>query len=141
MGYHYLTASISGLVFGLGLTVSQMVNPAKVLAFLDVTGAWDPSLALVMAGALGTLSLVRAVFRRTAPAALAQTLPKQTGIDGRLILGAGLFGIGWGLSGFCPGPALASISYGKGEATIFLAALFVGFIVFDRVFPSRGGDV
>ena len=123
-----LAAALSGLLFGLGLAVSQMVNPAKVLAFLDVAGAWDPSLILVMAGAVAVTALAyRLVLARPRPVlAAAFALPAKTAIDGRLIAGAVLFGAGWGLVGLCPGPAIASLAYGEPVSLIFLAALFVG---------------
>lgn len=123
-----LAALLSGAVFGVGLSVAQMTNPAKVLAFLDVGGAWDPSLALVMLAALavsaGGLRLLRG---RPAPL-LAPTFstPSRTDIDARLLGGAALFGIGWGLAGYCPGPALAALAFGTREALVFVAAMAVG---------------
>lgn len=119
---------VSGLLFGIGLAVAQMTNPLKVLGFLDVAGDWDPSLALVMGGAvLVTVSAFRLVLKRTAP--LWDTrfhLPTLTRIDLRLILGAALFGIGWGLTGYCPGPALATLLSGNQEAWLFVPAMLAG---------------
>jgi hypothetical protein len=123
---------MAGLLFGVGLTVSSMISPAKVLAFLDIAaiadGRWDPSLALVLAGALGTTALGYApVLRRKAPLVAPRfALPTATAIDARLVVGAVLFGIGWGLVGLCPGPALAGLSQGSGKTFLFVAALFAG---------------
>lgn len=123
-----LGALLAGIVFGIGLAVSQMINPAKVLAFLDFAGRWDPSLALVMAGALAVAFVgFRAVFRRPAPLLAARfEVPAVREIDARLLAGAILFGIGWGLVGFCPGPALASLAHGSKGSIIFVAAMAAG---------------
>jgi uncharacterized membrane protein YedE/YeeE len=120
------TALLSGTIFGSGLAVARMTNPAKVLAFLDVAGAWDPSLAFVMGAALAVSAL--AYRFRPAPSGIA------TGIDARLLVGAGLFGLGWGLAGFCPGPAIASLSTGSGEVVTFVLAMVVGMLLFDLLF-------
>ncbi len=126
-----VAAGLAGIVFGLGLGVSQMVNPQKVLAFLDIAGDWDPSLALVMGGAVvvGFLTF-RLVLRRPAPV-LAETfiLPDRNGLDFKLLAGAGTFGVGWGLVGFCPGPAIASFAYGSDQTLLFVGAMIVGMIV------------
>lgn len=122
-----------GLLFGLGLIVAGMSNPAKVLAFLDVAGAWDPSLAFVMASALLTLGLARYLMHRNNDAADSEQEPSArvpTGVDGKLITGAAIFGVGWGLSGFCPGPALLGLSAGVLGNYAFVAAMFVGFWLF-----------
>src|SRR5664279_4557442 len=105
---------VSGLLFGLGLTISGMVNPAKVLGFLDVAGHWDPSLAFVMAAAIPVAAVGFAMARRrTVPLqALAFSGPTTSKVDVKLAAGAILFGVGWGLAGYCPGPALASLSFG-----------------------------
>ncbi len=128
---HDLFAFLAGIVFGLGLAISQMINPQKVLAFLDVAGDWDPSLALVMGGALAvTFTAYRLVLRRPSPLfATRFHLPTRTDIDARLLAGAAIFGIGWGAAGYCPGPAIAGIAlagYGFLEPFVFIAALLVG---------------
>ena len=128
----------AGSLFGVGLLVSQIVNPAKVLAFLDIFGAWDPSLAFVMGGALiVTLIGYRIVLRRGRPALADRfRLPKRTDIDLRLVGGAALFGIGWGLAGLCPGPALASVTFGGRPVIVFalamLAAMGVARLLLER---------
>ena len=117
-----VTSLLAGLVFGLGLIVSGMANPAKVLGFLDLGGAWDPSLALVMAGAiavgLGAFALAkkRSVSLLGAP----MRLPTAGAVDRRLMIGSSLFGIGWGVAGFCPGPALVALGMGEGKAVVFI---------------------
>ncbi len=130
-----LAALAAGIVFGVGLAVSQMTNPAKVLAFLDLAGIWDPSLALVMAGALGTAFLgYRLVLRRRHPVAAADfQLPSARRADVRLVGGAALFGIGWGLVGLCPGPAVASLAYGEVASFGFVAAMLAGMALFRLV--------
>jgi len=124
-----LSATVAGLVFGFGLGLSQMVDPAKVLGFLDVAGAWDPSLILVMASAMGVAFIAfRLVPYRKAP--LFESgfmIPTAKDIDVKLIGGAVLFGVGWGLVGFCPGPAVASFAHGETNSLIFVAAMIVGF--------------
>lgn len=122
IGYAFLC----GLVFGVGLLVAGMTNPAKVVGFLDVTGRWDPSLAFVMGGALAVFGF--AYWRSRRPAArplLDETffVPEARGIDGRLLLGSALFGLGWGLAGFCPGPAVVSAGFGDVRVWVFLAAM------------------
>ena len=132
-----LGALAAGLLFGLGLAISQMANPAKVLAFLDLAGRWDPSLALVMAGALAvTIPGYRLVLRRPKPVLAAHFgLPTAKSIDGRLIAGAAIFGAGWGLVGFCPGPAIASLAWTVGDNLWFIAAMAAGMLVTRRLFP------
>lgn len=132
-------AIVSGLVFGLGLIASGMTQPTKVRAFLDVFGLWDPSLALVMGGAIAVASIAFAVARRrrTAWDGEAMQIPSNTTIDARLIGGGVLFGIGWGLAGFCPGPALVAASSGLGSAWIFVAAMLIGMVAHDRWAPAR----
>jgi uncharacterized membrane protein YedE/YeeE len=123
-----LTALASGLLFGLGLTVSQMINPDKVIAFLDVFGEFDPSLAFVMASAI-PVSAIGYWFaaHRTSPiCAPGCTLPTQREIDRPLALGAILFGLGWGLVGYCPGPALAGLALGNPGTVLFVFAMLVG---------------
>lgn len=123
-----LAAFASGALFGAGLAVSQMINPEKVLAFLDVSGNWDPSLGLVMAAALAVSALGFQWSRRRARPMLDNKfhLPTRRDIDTRLALGAIIFGIGWGLAGYCPGPAIAAIATGAAEPAIFLLAMFGG---------------
>ncbi|MEQ8178034.1 MAG: YeeE/YedE family protein [Amphiplicatus sp.] len=118
----------AGLVFGLGLVISGMFNPAKIISFLDVAGAWDPSLLLVMVSALATTFVgYRLTMLRSAPMFETQfNLPVATAIDSKLIIGAGLFGIGWGLSGLCPGPAVTGAALGDIEPYAFLAAMLAG---------------
>jgi uncharacterized membrane protein YedE/YeeE len=120
-----LVSLFCGILFGIGLTVSQMVNPVKVRAFLDVAGHWDPSLALVMATALAVTSpLYRLALRRPAPLCEAQFhVPAARKVDGRLIGGSALFGVGWGLAGLCPGPAVAGLAVGGWPSLSFLAAM------------------
>jgi len=122
------TSLASGALFGLGLTVSHMINPAKVLGFLDVAGDWDPSLAFVMLGALIVATPAYVLSRRLRAPLYAEEFarPGATRIDHRLIIGALLFGIGWGLVGCCPGPALASIGLGGGRTLLFAAAMLAG---------------
>ena len=123
-----LAALGAGIVFGIGLAVSQMVDPAKVLAFLDLAGNWDPSLALVMAGAVAVSFFgFRAASARLRPLfAEAFQMPKATDLDARLIGGAAVFGVGWGLVGVCPGPAIAGLAFGLQESAIFVVALIAG---------------
>lgn len=121
-------ALAAGLLFGLGLGVSQMVDPAKVLAFLDIAGNWDPSLAFVMGGGIAvTLPAFRQTLKRARPVlAEAFLIPTKKQIDGRLVAGSTLFGVGWGLVGYCPGPAISSLAFAQNETVIFLAAVLVG---------------
>ena len=123
-----LVAVISGIIFGAGLAISGMVNPAKVLNFFDIAGSFDPSLAFVMAGALAvTLIGYRLVLERSSPVFAARFhLPAARHIDARLIGGSALFGLGWGLSGFCPGPAIASLTTLSAEPVIFIIAMLAG---------------
>lgn len=134
-----LMALITGLVFGIGLIVAGMTNPAKVLGFLDLAGRWDPSLALVMAGAiLVALPAFRvAARRRQSLLGEPMRLPTATRIDRRLVLGSLAFGAGWGLAGFCPGPALASLTTGAVQPLIFCAAMLVGMCIFELLERRR----
>jgi len=118
----------SGTIFGLGLTISEMINPARVIGFLDITGWWDPTLMFVMGGALAvTIPAFTLIMRRTQPLLDGQfVLPTKRNIDRPLILGAAIFGIGWGLGGFCPGPALAALASGAPAVILFVIAMIVG---------------
>ena len=129
----------AGIVFGFGLGLSQMVNPAKVIGFLDVAGNWDPSLAFVMAGALAvTFVVFRPALKRPQPVMAAKFfVPTAGDIDARLVGGSAIFGIGWGLVGFCPGPALSSLAYGLQDSLIFVAALVVGAGLAKLVPPGK----
>ena len=132
-----IAAVLAGLVFGVGLGVSGMTRPNKVLAFLDVTGDWDPSLACVMLGAVG-IHAVAVMFARRRGRPFAADLfrwSEPTGIDAPLLIGATVFGIGWGLGGFCPGPALVSAASGDGPAIVFVAAMVAG--IFARHAKKR----
>jgi hypothetical protein len=124
---------VAGMLFGAGLALSGMTDPAKVQGFLDVAGAWDPSLAWVMAGALGTFGGTLVWVRRAAPGGgwFGTRLPSlaQEPIDRRLVLGSMVFGIGWGASGMCPGPALANLAAFRADAGIFVAAMAGGMIL------------
>ncbi len=136
-----VTSLLAGLVFGLGLIVSGMANPAKVLGFLDLAGAWDPSLALVMGGAVGVGSLAFFVVRRRTLSLLGREmkLPTAHRIDRRLVFGSLLFGIGWGLAGICPGPALVMLGMGEVKGVVFAAAMLAGmgfFELFERLRQS-----
>ena len=128
-----LASLLAGLVFGLGLIVSGMANPAKVLGFLDLAGHWDPSLAFVMAGAIAVGAIAFAVANRRAVSILGaeMRLPSARHIDRRLVLGSVLFGIGWGVAGFCPGPALVALGTGEPKALVFVAAMLVGMGAFE----------
>jgi uncharacterized membrane protein YedE/YeeE len=136
-----VTAFLSGLVFAIGLAVSGMSRPRKVLAFLDVAGDWDPSLAFVMAGAIGVSAIAfHFILRRARPLAAPRfAMPVPTQVDARLVVGSVLFGAGWGLGGFCPGPALLAIATGAAPALVFVAAMIAGMILFDRVYAPRRG--
>jgi uncharacterized protein len=128
-----IAAFAIGLIFGIGLIVSGMSNPAKVLGFLDLSGAWDPSLAFVMAGAIAVGAVAFALAGRRANTLLGAplSLPVIGAIDGRLLVGSALFGIGWGLAGICPGPALTLLGAGVAEGVIFVAAMFAGMALFE----------
>ena len=130
---YVLTALLSGLVFGLGLIVSGMANPAKVLGFLDLGGAWDPSLALVMAGAIlvGFFAFLVAKNRTRSFIGADMKLPTASAIDRRLLTGSALFGAGWGVAGFCPGPGLVALGMGEPKALVFVVAMLVGMVIFN----------
>jgi len=129
-------ALFSGLLFGLGLVVSGMANPAKVIGFLDVAGDWDPTLAFVLGGALlVTIPAFRLILARTRPVLAEEfDLPKKKSLDVRLLGGSALFGVGWGLGGFCPGPAVTALASGLAPVFVFVAAMVAGMALYKRVF-------
>lgn len=130
-----LAGYIAGLLFGLGLTLAGMTDPARVLGFLDVAGAWDPTLAFVLGGAVITAFIgYRAVLGREAPLLVPRfQLPTRQALDTRLLGGAALFGIGWGLSGYCPGPAIASLATPSAPLFAMLVAMITGWYVVQRI--------
>ena len=133
-----ITATLAGMLFGAGMVISDMINPARVLAFLDVTGAWDYSLALVMGGALIPSTIAWQIRKRMARPLFDVNfqVPTRRDIDWQLVTGAALFGIGWGLVGFCPGPAIAALALGQRSAWIFVAAMLIG-MVLHRVLMTQ----
>jgi uncharacterized protein len=130
-----LSTLLSGLLFGTGLTISGMVNPMKILNFLDISGPWDPTLIFVIgSGLVVTLLGYQIIFKRNAPLfATSFRLPTSQDIDVKLLGGAALFGLGWGLTGFCPGPAIASVVFGKTESITFVIAMAAGMIVTRQI--------
>jgi len=135
-------AGLTGLVFGIGIALSGMMNPAKVLNFFDVAGQWDASLAFVMGGALIVTALgYRLVWRRSKPVFDDQfQIPGSTRIDRKLLGGSALFGIGWGIAGFCPGAALPALGTGRWEVVLLVVAVIVGLVlrrVLDNLWPAR----
>lgn len=133
------SAGIAGLIFGFGLTVSGMLDPMRVIGFLDITGgAWDPTLVFVLAGAVGVTAIgYGLVTKRAAPIYDAQfALPPTKEVDARLLGGAAMFGVGWGLVGYCPGPAIASIGFAGTSAAIFCLAM-VGGMLLHRMIPEK----
>lgn len=132
---HRVTEFLVGLLFGVGLIVAGMTDPSKVLGFLDLAGTWDPSLAFVMGGGIlvGLGAFATAKKRPTTFFGGAMHLPTSTDIDKRLIGGGLLFGAGWGLAGFCPGPAIVSLGAGQPKAAVFVAAMLAGMAVFEII--------
>ena len=138
---------IAGALFGTGLAVSGMTDPARVIGFLDVSGKWEPALMFVMAGAVAVYGLGMFVFRRSAiQASLPSSCPSP--IDSRLLIGAAIFGVGWGLSGFCPGPSIANLGALRVEALVFVPAMAIGMMIAQRTFKAdrqtgsnRAGDI
>jgi uncharacterized protein len=133
-----VAAFVSGLVFGVGLIVSQMCNPAKVIGFLDVAGNWDPSLALVMVGAVAVFGAVYWASRARAAPLLAPRFarPSRNAVDRELIAGSLMFGVGWGLSGLCPGPAIVDSAFGDWRVWLFVVAMVAGMLL-HRSWPDR----
>jgi len=128
-----LTSLFSGTLFGAGLAVSQMTNPAKVIAFLDVAGSWDPSLAFVMGVAVLVSAVAFQIARIRSASAGRLAPPGSAGIDARLLAGAAIFGLGWGLAGFCPGPAVASLVTGSSKVVLFICCMIVGMGLYKLV--------
>jgi len=136
-----VSSLLIGTLFGGGLAVSGMIDPARVLGFLDVAGRWDPTLALVMAGALGVSLPAFSWARRAGSAPLRAAsfdLPKRRDLDTRLIVGSAIFGVGWGLSGLCPGPAIAGLASGLAPIAAFAASMIAGMALY-RLWDRRGG--
>jgi len=133
MNKQLISAFLTGLVFGLGLLVSGMANPDKVLSFLDLAGNWDPSLALVMGGAIAVGVVAFGLLRGRTHSLLGEPLrlPTRTDLDARLVLGSLGFGVGWGLAGFCPGPALVAVGAGEIKALVFVVAMLAGMGIFE----------
>ncbi|APA89404.1 YeeE/YedE family protein (plasmid) [Paraburkholderia sprentiae WSM5005] len=126
---------VCGLLFGIGLLLSGMANPAKVLGFLDIAGRWNPSLAFVMIGAVAVAAIGFAIARRRDRSLLGlpMQIPASAHITRRLVLGSCAFGVGWGIAGFCPGPALVALGLGSAKASVFVAAMIAGMAVFERL--------
>lgn len=133
MKKQFVTAFLTGLIFGAGLLLSGMANPDKVLSFLDLAGAWDPSLALVMGGAIAVGLFAFTYIRGRRQSLLGEPLhlPVKKSVDKRLVLGSLGFGVGWGLAGFCPGPALVALGAGELKAVVFVAAMLAGMGLFE----------
>jgi uncharacterized membrane protein YedE/YeeE len=136
-----LAPVFAGLLFGLGLGVGGMTSPAKVLGFLDIAGAWDPSLAFVMVGAIGVHAILRLLVHRRERPLFAATfdVPPHTVIDRRIVVGSIVFGVGWGVAGYCPGPAIVAMASGPG-ALVFVAAMAAGMAAFSA-FEGAGDSV
>ena len=132
---HTLSAFGVGLVFGIGLLISGMTDPSKIIGFLDLAGPWDPSLAFVMGGAVAVGFIAFSFARRRTQAFLggAMHLPTARRIDPRLVLGSLAFGIGWGLAGYCPGPAVVAAGMGQGKAIAFVAAMLAGMGIYELI--------
>ncbi len=130
---HRLTEFLVGLLFGWGLLISGMTDPGKVIGFLDLAGAWDPSLAFVMGGGVlvGLVGFTLAKKRTTSLLGSAMHLPTSRDIDRRLVLGSLTFGAGWGLAGFCPGPGIVAMGAGESKAALFVVAMIAGMLVFE----------
>lgn len=134
-----LIALFSGILFGLGLALSHMIDPNKVLNFLDVTGHWDPSLLFVMLGAVSVAMIAfRFILKRPTPLwSTSFQLPQQKSLDLQLIAGAAIFGIGWGMSGYCPGPSVTGLSLFSLESVIMVFAIYLGFFVAHRLLDKH----
>ena len=141
MAMYAVYAFVAGLVFGIGLIISEMYSPAKVLGFLDVAGKWDPSLLVVMGGAVavGLVAFAIAGRRKTTLIGTPMHMPQARDIDLRLVLGSVVFGIGWGLAGFCPGPAVVALGTGHVKAFLFVVAMVAGMGIFELIERRRAG--
>ncbi len=139
MHAHLISAFLAGLIFGIGLLVSGMANPAKVLGFLDLAGAWDPSLAMVMGGAIGVGFLAFTVAHKRTESLLGypMRLPERRDIDAPLVIGSLGFGVGWGLVGFCPGPALVAFGAFEMKALVFVVAMIAGMAIYELIERRR----
>ncbi len=137
------SALLGGILFGVGLIISGMANPAKVLAFLDLAGPWDPSLAFVMGGAIAVGLVAFRLARQRASSVLgaAMHLPTAADIDARLVAGSTLFGVGWGLAGFCPGPALVALGTGAPKAIVFVVAMLAGMALYELMERLRASGI
>ena len=138
---------LAGLIFGLGLIVSGMANPEKVLGFLDIAGLWDPSLAFVMAGAIIVGLIAFAVARKRTLSFLGfnMKLPTNNHVEKRVVIGSMMFGVGWGLAGFCPGPALVALGAGEMKAVVFVVSMVAGMLLFEfferlELFARKAGE-
>lgn len=129
---------IAGGLFGMGLAISGMTDPARVIGFLDVTGNWDPALAFVMGGAVTVYGLGMFFFRRITIPGCDLPSTESSPIDRKLVIGAAIFGVGWGLGGFCPGPALSNLGALRMEALVFVPAMAIGMVIVQRVFKVDG---
>jgi uncharacterized membrane protein YedE/YeeE len=136
---HTIVALLCGTVFGIGLSMSGMLNPERVQNFLDITGHWDPSLAFVLGGAVTVAFAGMSIVRRMRRPVYEKEffLPTSRQIDGRLIIGSTIFGVGWGLGGFCPGPAIASLSVGLIPSFVFVNFMVIGMVLHDRLFAGK----
>ena len=132
------TSFIAGIIFALGLGLSGMTRPIKVIGFLDFFGNWDPSLACVMIAAIGVFFVAYRISQKLSSPLLAEkfALPRRADLDGRLILGAAIFGAGWGLGGFCPGPAITSLASGAMPVVIFVVTMAIGIYLHGWIFES-----
>lgn len=137
-----LASLFAGLLFGLGLIVSGMANPEKVLGFLDIAGLWDPSLAFVMGGAIlvGLVAFTLARKRTSSFLGFDMKLPTSTRIDKRLVIGSVTFGVGWGIAGFCPGPGLVALGAGEIKAIVFVGSMVAGMILFHVIESKRAAS-
>ena len=135
-----LAILLAGVLFGAGLVLAGMTDPTKVIGFLDFTGAWDPSLAFVMGGAVASFGIGQLVLRKHSARPFGRALPDTSAdpISGRMVVGSAIFGLGWGLAGFCPGPALANLAALRMEALVFVGLMLVGMVIAQRLFELDG---